>query len=120
MTLECPVTLRPSGRALRLIEPGGTTVTTSVDPSLLDLLIKARAWWARLADGKTTIASLAREEGVNDSWVSRVVRLNFLSPRLVGQILEGNQSANLEARRFTSGGPLPARWEEQERGFGAP
>ena len=120
MTLECPVTLRPSGRALRLIEPGGTTVTTSVDPSLLDLLVKARAWWARLADGTTTIASLARDEGVNDSWVSRVMRLNFLSPRLVEQILEGNQPAYLEARRLTSGGPLPARWEEQERAFGSP
>lgn len=117
LMLDCPVTLKRSGRALRLIKPGGTTVTRNVDQSLLDLLIRARTWWARLADGKTTIAALARDKGVNDSWVSRVVRLNFLSPILVDQILEGAQPASLDAKRLTSGGPLPLRWDDQKRKF---
>lgn len=69
------------------------------DSALVKLLVLARRWWARLATAEIDIATLARAEGVNDPWVSRVVRLNFLAPQIVDAILAGTQPATLNATR---------------------
>lgn len=69
------------------------------DSALVKLLVLARRWWARLATAEIDIATLARAEGVNDSWVSWVVRLNFLAPQIVDAILAGTQPATLNATR---------------------
>ncbi len=72
----------------------------------------ARRWWARLARGETDIATLARTEEVNDSWVTRVVRLNFLAPQIVDAILDGTQPAALNATTLVSA-ELPLDWNVQ-------
>ena len=77
--LDYAVRLTRTGLAMRLVEPNGRYATAAVDRSLAELLVQARKWWARLAEGKMTIAALAREEVIDDSWISRVVR-NFLAP----------------------------------------
>ncbi len=118
IVLTSPVRLNRSGMAMRLVEPGGTGTVEKVDQPLVDLLVQARKWWARLEDGETTIAELARQEGINDSWISRVVRLNFLAPSIVTAILEGRQPVQLDATSLTTGGVIPAAWDEQSRALG--
>ncbi len=118
LTLDCKVRLQRTGMAMRLVEPGGRGAQDEVDRSLAELLAQARKWWERLSDGETTIAALAREQGVNDSWISRVVRLAFLSPEIVDRILAGTQPAALNGTALTTAIEVPASWNEQARLLG--
>ena len=103
ITLTSQVRLTRTGRAVRLIHSNGRAATAGTpDPALVNLLVLARRWWARLATGETDITSLARSEGVNDSWVTRVVRLNFLAPQIVDAVLEGTQPASLSPSALVS------------------
>ena len=66
--LDVPVRLTGTGRAMRLVHTDGRAVTASKpDPSLIKLLVEARAWWAELAKGKVGITTLAQSEGVTAS-----------------------------------------------------
>ena len=103
ITLTSQVRLTRTGRAVRLIHSNGRAATAGTpDPALVNLLVVARRWWARLATGETDVTSLARIEGVNDSWVTRVVRLNFLAPQIVDAILDGTQPAALNPSALVS------------------
>lgn len=67
---------------MRLVHTDGRAATTGMPyPGLVKLILQARTWRARLATGETDMTTIARTEGINDSWVSRVVRPNFLAPR---------------------------------------
>lgn len=90
--------LTRSGLSMSLGQPGGKgTAPRDADRSIAELLVKARRWWKRLSHGDATIADISREEAINSSWVSRIVRLNFLAPGLVNSILAGDQPAALNA-----------------------
>ncbi|MEL7730651.1 hypothetical protein AAG612_14050 [Citromicrobium bathyomarinum] len=67
----------------------------------------------RASDGETTIAELAREQGINASWISRVVRLAFLSPEIVDRILAGTHPAALNGTTLTTANQIPRSWSEQ-------
>lgn len=113
IVLKSRVQLNRSGRALRLVHADGKpAVLATADPGLVQLLVRARKWWARLSSGETDIATIAREEMVNDSWISRVVRLNFLAPAIVDAILSGSQSITITAATLRAA-DLPTRWDEQ-------
>ena len=81
------------------------------------MLRKGRGWWQLLQTGTIDIATIAREEKVNDSWVSRLVRLNFLAPAIVEAILTGTQSASVSATSLRTAN-LPIDWNEQIALFG--
>lgn len=87
-----------------------------VKPSMVKLLIRARGWWARMVSGDMTREILAREANVEPSYVSRVIRLAFLSPKVVEAILSGQHPARLDAGRLLAPG-FPAGWREQELAF---
>lgn len=80
-------------------------------------LLKARTWWEELRRGNVRVADIARREGVNDSWVSRMVRLNFLAPSVVEAIVNGSMSEQIgpDLLRQPS---LPSTWDAQNRLFG--
>ncbi len=86
---------------------------------MIELLLKARRWWSILSEGMIDGKTLARRENIDSSWLSRVVRLNFLAPELVAAILEGDQPAMLNAGALTKSGPLPYSWAEQTKMFSA-
>ena len=88
------------------------------DPGLIELLRKGKAWWQQLQTGQIDIATIARQEKVNDSCVSRVVRLNFLAPPLVEAILAGSQPASINAASLRTA-DLRIGWDEQRRCSGS-
>ncbi len=113
IVLKSRVQLNRSGRALRLVHADGKpAVLATADPGLVQLLVRAREWWARLSSGETDIATIAREQKVNDSWISRVVRLNFLAPAIIDAILSGSQPITVMAATLRAA-DLPTRWDEQ-------
>jgi site-specific DNA recombinase len=56
------------------------------------------------------------------SYLTRVLRLAFLDPWIVGQIIAGRQPANPDARKMTLSCELPMRWNHQRAfaGFTTP
>lgn len=116
--LRSPVRLTRTGRAIRLVQRHGRPVSQGKpDPGLVELLRKARNWWQLLQTGTIDIATIARDEQVNDSWVSRLVRLNFLAPPIVEAILAGTQPASVTATSLRTAN-LPIDWNEQIALFG--
>jgi hypothetical protein len=74
----------------------------------------ARAWrWQRLLDGGvyTSVTEISEAEGINKSYISRILRLALLAPDTVAAVLAGKADQALMLERLER--PLPASWEEQ-------
>lgn len=112
---EIAVSLKRSGLAVRLICGNGVRANDEPDPSLVRLLCQARVWWQELAKGETTIASLSRAEGVTASWMTRVIRLAFLSPEVVEAIIAGQVASDVDQKALLPIGAISADWGQQVR-----
>jgi hypothetical protein len=85
---------------MRLIQTNGQRAGGArLDEPLISLLSKAHRWWARLRDGETNVAALAREEGLTRACVSNALRMAFLSPRIVEQLWLGTSRSNFMLAR---------------------
>jgi hypothetical protein len=61
--------------------------------------------------GYATVRDLAKAESINESYLSRVLRLTLLAPAIIEAILEGRQSIDLELDDLLA--PLPIEWTQQ-------
>jgi hypothetical protein len=120
VTLTKHVRLARTGMSVRMILADGRGVGEhEIKHAMVKLVIKARQWWRQMAEGDIDREALAREHKVVPSYVSRVLRLAFLSPRVVEAILSGRHPARLDAEMLLAPG-FPASWKAQERLFLAP
>ncbi|MBZ9939211.1 hypothetical protein LB518_23140 [Mesorhizobium sp. BR1-1-16] len=116
--LTVPIVCKRAGHELRLIVPGRTAAAVP-DQSLARILARASRLFDRLnSDPELTAAELARNEGLNKSYVSRLVRLAFLAPDIVTAILDGRQPITLTANKLMADTRLPIDWGEQRRVLG--
>ena len=112
LSVEARVTR--TGRAVKLVHSDGRAAANSHPAqNLISLIVRARQWWSELAEGNIDIATLARREKINSSYVSRIVRLNFLSPEVTEAILEGRQPANFDAGKLVAADAVRLRWDDQ-------
>jgi site-specific DNA recombinase len=115
-TLDSPASLYTSGRRIKLVLRGSgqPVVSSEPDPTLLRTLIKALRWFELLRTGEAdSIASIASSELVGGGYVTRVLRLAFLSPVLIERILNGTQSPSLTADGLTLRTDIPLDWTGQ-------
>jgi DNA invertase Pin-like site-specific DNA recombinase len=117
LILDAGYRLTRTGRAIRLVQSNGSSVRTETSPALVNLIVQARKWWAALAAGEIDITTLAAREGVNDSYITRIVRIAFLSPAVIDAILEGRQHGALDAGMLRGTDAVPARWDQQAERF---
>lgn len=116
--LSEPMHLTRTGRAMKQVHHNGRAMTAATpDAQLIAMLRTGRRWWMRLQEGQTDIASIAREESINDSRVSRMVRLNFLAPPIIEAILSGTLPASMTAASLRAR-DLPMDWNAQIAMFG--
>lgn len=102
--------------ALAVDGPGPAVGT---DAALVRLLIKAQSMRDRLiATDGTSLAAFAAREGLSKSYITRLARIAYLSPRIVAQILEGQQPPGLTAQALMLDTRLPLDWSEQEQALG--
>ncbi len=113
LPLRRDIALRRTGRAMRLIQPDGAGLGTHPSQSLIKVIVKARRWWRILCEGEINIATLARQEGMTRSYVTRIVRLAFLAPEIVDAILAGTTKAGVDAEMMTTPGIIDHLWNEQ-------
>jgi hypothetical protein len=114
------MTFRPRGGRTLIVRPDGSRGVVRREATIDNTMIKAIArgfrWQRLLYDGTyATIEDLAAAEKINPSYVSRILRLAYLSPVIVQAILDGKHPAWLTRRQLLA--PFPTDWKEQEQKF---
>jgi site-specific DNA recombinase len=118
--IELPITLRNRGAQLKLVlgHDMSNACSARQDPSLVRALVRAHTWFAQLANGEVeSVAAIAKQHSVTGSYVSRVLRMAFLSPKLVEQILTGTHPVEMTVDRLTLQEDLPLSWRRQHEHF---
>lgn len=119
LTVRIPVKFRMHRAGKEIVTPSGETWAPAprVDNVLVQAIVRAHRWREMLEGGKHgTAADLAKAEKVNDSYLSRVLRLTLLAPDIVDAILDGRQPRSLELSMLLQ--PQPFSWEEQRKCLG--
>jgi hypothetical protein len=85
-----------------------------VDPDVLRAIARAWSWRRRLESGEaSTILDIARAEGVTDRFVSRMIRLAWLSPAVLEKLVLDRCSPAVSIKDLIAAADLP--WGEQEK-----
>jgi site-specific DNA recombinase len=114
LSLDVPACLKRRGGVMRLIMPSGSPVVPAVDKTLIKTIVQGQSWWQQLQDDTSlTLEGLARRQAVTSGYVIRIVRLAFLSPRILASVIDGTLPARLNASRLTATGAITARWDRQ-------
>lgn len=109
---------------IKFEQKGGRKIVLSPTPhalpsprhenSLIKALARAYRWRRAIEDGPySSITELAAAEGINQSYVCRILRLTLLAPAIVNAILNGTQPRTLQLDGLLK--PLPVEWVEQAR-----
>jgi DNA invertase Pin-like site-specific DNA recombinase len=110
------VRLSRTGRALRLVNCSGAVATEDdADETLVRLVVRARGWWRELEQSGQTVSELATREGVTASYLTRVLRLAFLSPDVISSLVAASLRASIDASRLFGANSISADWAEQGR-----
>ncbi len=116
LALISHVRLTRTGRAVRLVHSSGAPATSAEpDLALIKLVAKARDWWAIIAAGAITPATLAQQEGVTVQWLLRVLRLAFLSPEVTEALVAGKLAAGVDGTALLAIDAIALDWAEQEK-----
>ncbi len=93
MTLSVPARFQRVGKETRMIIGGigPQTHDAKPDPSLVKLIVKAHRLHDKLMTENKGIGDIAESEGVHHSYVSRLIRLAFLSPEITDAYVLGHQ-----------------------------
>ncbi len=121
MTLSVPAELKRAGMGTKMIidTHDGNGKKKRPDRSLVKLIIKAHALNRELVNGNgASLAAIARREGLTGSYVTRIVRLSFLSPDITRAILDGRHPPDLTAAKLTRMPRLPLDWSQLKRVLG--
>ncbi|MCA3559891.1 MAG: hypothetical protein IOC82_02540 [Aestuariivirga sp.] len=95
-------------------EPGTHFQSRSQDPHILKALGRAWAWRRRLEAGEAaTIHEIAKAEGFTDRFVSRMVRLAYLSPDVLERLVISRDPPSVSMNELIEAVNLP--WSEQMR-----
>ena len=115
--ITSPCKLARRGQDLKFILPllEDSNAFSRQDPALIQAVAKAHLWWEWIKEGDVkSLTEIARLEGIDKPKVTRLLRLAFLSPRLVRQIRDGGQPVGVTVKTLTREHDLPLLWQEQE------
>ncbi len=113
ITIQADAQLKRCGGEVRLVLPPDSPGTQHhAVPSLVRAISRAHDWIDRILRGETdNQRSIAKETGLDERYISRVIPLAFLAPDLTEAIIEGRQPAHLSLD--TCLGNIPDDWNKQ-------
>jgi hypothetical protein len=114
-TVSIPVTFLQRGGRKQILSPPGATPWSPaprVDTALIKAVVRAHRWRQMIESGEyASSAELAKAEKVNDSYLSRILRLTLIAPDIIEAIVSGSQPSTLQLDDLLK--PLPAAWPQQ-------
>jgi hypothetical protein len=117
--VSIPVSFLQRGGRKQILSPAGSapwSPAPRVDSALVKAVVRAHRWRQMIESGKyASSAELAKAEKVNDSYLSRILRLTLLAPDIIEAILTGRQPSTLQLDELIK--PLPAGWDQQRARF---
>ena len=116
---EFPVVLKRRGVEMRLVINPADFRAPKINSQLVGTIAKGRAWFDDWLHGRIRgYKDVVEREGISASYVGDVVKLAFLSPRLVEDIIQGRQPDGLMVSHLTKVEDMPLRWEDQAAQYG--
>ena len=117
ISVHIPITLRHQGGRKQVVTPADAAPwiprAARIDSTLVKAVVRAHRWRDMLESGRySTVRDLAKAESINESYISRVLRLTLLAPVIIQSILEGQQPVGLELDGLL--GPIPQNWAQQQ------
>ena len=77
--------------------------SAKADPALVKALARGFAWFEEMATGSAdTVTAIANRERVTDRYVSRLVELAFIDPRIIQRALAGTARPTISTTRWFS------------------
>ncbi|MFZ0359231.1 MAG: hypothetical protein WAL58_02240 [Terriglobales bacterium] len=106
------------GGEVHLVVPPNSSVSREHRKlPLIKAVARAHGWYEKVVQGKAVdIRSLARDAGLADRYVRKVLRSAFLAPDIVESILAGHQPRDLNFEKLCQN--LPSSWVEQRELLG--
>lgn len=105
------------GRSQMALDEEGKPVRvfnkSSYNHTLVNALVKSYRWNRQLDSGQVTITKLAKQEGRDRTYISRIVNLMMLAPDIISSILTGTQPATMHLKDLTAN--LPIEWHRQKQ-----
>jgi hypothetical protein len=118
ISVQIPMRLRQRGGRKVMLAPDGATSwsppRSRVDSAMVKAIARAHRWRHMLESAEyASVTELAADEKINQSYVSRILRLSLLAPEIIETILDGRHSRLLHLGRLLR--PLPMDWERQQQ-----
>lgn len=119
VTVHVPIVWQMRGGQKRVVFSADSTSEArprGIDDALVKALGRGYRWQRLLETGSyDSIAALAAAEKIDKSYLSKILRLATLAPRIVEMILDGSQPEPLDFRRLLE--PFPGEWDRQMKGL---
>src|SRR4051812_26608388 len=110
ITVRVPITIRKrGGRKVVLTPKGDHAVLRLLRPDNAMIKAVARAFrWREMLEQRThaTITDLAQAEGIDHSYVGRILRLTLLAPEIVEVIMSGRQPETMTLAALSQAFPI--------------
>lgn len=117
ITKTFPITIKRKGVEMKMVINGSKEPSpANHDNKLIAAIAKANIWLSWLTSGDVaSIAEIADIEKNDRTYVARIIKLAFLAPEIVEQIISGKQPITLNVEKLTKQIDLPYYWNEQRR-----
>jgi hypothetical protein len=111
VTIHVPLTFTVRGGRKTIIgEASHGSPSTRFDDSVSKALARAYRWKQALDDGTyATVGDLAKAERINESYATRILRLNLLAPDIVEAALDGRTTLTVQSISE----PMSTSWHAQ-------
>ena len=115
MRVFIPLTIRKRNGRPKIVPPADVVPDTGggVDPHVLKAIAKAWSWRRKLESGAvSTLSDIAEAEGVTPAFIRRTMKLAYLAPVVLDQILIARISPAVSLKDMSTIADLP--WVAQK------